>query len=67
MPSEIANTIPSAFLDSDEGGHILVGHMCPLMVLLSGSATEMKCLSFFLGNTLAYRYRRSFNSCVLLC
>lgn len=65
--SEIANTVPSASLTSDEGDCILQGHLCPVMVLLLGSATEMKCLSIFVGNTLAYNYRKSFDSHVLFC
>lgn len=65
--SEITNTIPSASLTSDEGGHVLQGHLCPLMVLLPGSVIEIKCLSIFVGNTLAYHYGKSFNSRVLFC
>lgn len=65
--TEIANTIPSASLTSDEGDCILQGLLCPLMVLLLGSATEMKCLSIFIRNTLAYHYGKSFSCHVLFC
>lgn len=65
--SETADTTLSASPTSDEGGCMLHGHLCPLRVLLPGSAKEKECLSIFVGNTLEYHYRKSFNCHVLFC